>query len=80
MRYMRCKCGKREAWTSMGVPDCAGCPDCNTTLEESPEHHSEPAPHEWREEWTIDKQTGERSQIRVCLRCHRKEPLAQPAA
>lgn len=82
MRYMRCKCGKHAAWTSMGHAECDGCGECNTTLEESPSQHREPAPHDWREEWTIDAQSGERGRERVCLRCMKREviPVTEAAA
>lgn len=69
MRYMRCRCGVNEAWTSMGSPACRGCEACGTTLAESPDGHREPVPHDWREEWKINPVTGERHRERVCLRC-----------
>ena len=75
MRYMRCKCGELTCWTTMGSPQCVGCPKCNTTLAESPEGHDTPAEHDWREEWTIDKATGERGKERVCLRCYKREAV-----
>lgn len=75
MRYMRCKCGKHECWTTMGSPECVGCEVCGTTLDESADQHSAPIDHDWREEWTIDKKTGERGKERVCLRCMKREPL-----
>ena len=75
MRYYRCKCGHRSAWSSLGVAECEGCEKCGTTLAEGPDGHDAPAPHDWREEWTIDKQTGERGKKRVCARCQRKEPV-----
>ncbi len=75
MRYFRCKCGEHTAWSSMGVPSCDGCDTCGTTLAESPNSHTEIQPHDWREEWIIDKQTGERSKQRMCLQCMRKEPV-----
>ena len=60
----------------MGHPSCAGCPDCNTTLEEGPELHRTPSPHDWREEYElVDKQTGATRKIRLCLRCLKKEEV-----
>lgn len=59
----------------MGSPSCSGCEKCNTTLEESPEHHQTPEPHDWREEWTIDPKTGERGKERICLRCYQREAV-----
>lgn len=47
MIYYRCKCGNCQAWSSMGVNPCDGCPECNTTLETGPEHHEEPKPHDF---------------------------------
>lgn len=41
MRYYRCRCGKEEAWTTIGVTACNWCAACGTTLAESPEGHSE---------------------------------------
>lgn len=69
MRYMRCKCGKHESWTTMGSPPCRGCEDCGTTLAEEPEGHTAPIPHDWRDEWKIDPQTGRRWQERFCITC-----------
>lgn len=73
MRYYRCKCGKHQAWSSMGVADCGGCDECQTTLAEGPNGHRDIAPHEWREEWEIDKESGERWKERICLRCMKRE-------
>ncbi len=75
MRYMRCKCGKAECWTSMGSPECNGCNECKTTLAESPTGHRDLAPHEWHEEWAIDKKTGDRWKERVCVRCMKREKM-----
>jgi len=69
MRYLRCKCGKREAWSSMGVPRCDGC-ECGTTLDEHPADHTAPEPHRWGDpEWKLDPKSGERWQVRYCLAC-----------
>ena len=56
MRYMRCKCGERQCWTSMGHADCDGCTTCGTTLEEHPEYHRTPTPHKF--ETKYDEYTG----------------------
>lgn len=77
MRYMRCKCGQSECYTSMGHPRCKGCPHCNTTLEEAPELHREPEPHDWRIEWAVDRKTGEKWQERICLRCMKRERVRE---
>lgn len=48
MQYYRCKCGKAESWTSMGVRQCSGCKECNTTLAQHPDDHKSPVPpHEY---------------------------------
>jgi hypothetical protein len=64
----------------MGHPSCSGCEKCNTTLEEGPESHREPTPHDWREEWAIDQKSGERWQERVCLQCMKRERVEAQAA
>lgn len=63
----------------MGVGECEGCEECGTTFDESPSHHRAPAPHEWREGWRIDSQTGETWKERVCLGCYKRERIP-PAA
>ena len=76
MRYMRCKCGARACWTSMGNPRCDGCEKCNTTLEEYSTDHTEPEAHHWGEpEWRIDPKTGERWQERTCHYCYKREKV-----
>ena len=47
MKSLRCKCGKRVAWTSDSFPDCHGCPDCKTTYADQPDQHKEIQPHTW---------------------------------
>lgn len=80
MIYYRCKCGASESWSSMGVERCFACPQCGSDLATHPEGHSEPLPHEYGPpEWEIDKETGERWQVRRCVMCHRKERI-EPAA
>lgn len=80
MRYMKCRCGKHEAWTTMGSPACRGCDVCGVTLAEGPEGHRTPEPHQWQEEWTIDPQTGERGKKRFCMTCNKHEvlPYSEP--
>lgn len=65
MQYYRCQCGKSQSWSSMSQPPCRGCPECNTTLELSPEFHKTPKPHQYVTRY--DETTGEPYQI--CLRC-----------
>ena len=45
MKYYRCKCGKKTAWSTRGVQDCEGCKECGTTLAEHPEEHKPVADH-----------------------------------
>lgn len=59
----------------MGVAECEGCEKCGTTLDELPAHHRKPAPHEWKEEWTIDPVTGVKGKRRICLNCYKIEVL-----
>lgn len=67
MRYFRCKCGKSEALSSMGVNACQGCPDCKTTLAEAPSGHREIQPHQWVPT-PIETDSGEAFVTR-CARC-----------
>src|SRR3546814_9028228 len=82
MQYYRCKCGKRTAWSSMGVMPCAGCPDCNTTLALGPDSHGEPEPHDFVEETTTTTHNGETitRTRRFCMRCGHREPTAASPA
>lgn len=59
----------------MGVPACIVCEKCGSTLAEGPNSHPDPQPHDWREEWHINKQTGERWKERRCLQCYTKERI-----
>lgn len=78
MRYLRCKCGEHEAWTTDAWPECDGCEKCKTTLAGSATGHGEIAPHDFGEpEWKVDAKTGERWQERRCRRlyCRAKERI-----
>ena len=77
MQYYRCKCGKSEAWTSMGVSECATCKHCGSDLAMGPEGHAEtPAPHEYVAKYNED--TG--IPYEVCRRClRRRVDLEKPA-
>ena len=67
MRYMRCKCGQRTRYTSMGAGrDCEGCRECQTTYAEAPNEHHDLQPHEWRPSY--DERTGE-VRYQVCEKC-----------
>lgn len=66
MIYYKCKCGKSESWSSMGVPACRVCKYCGTTLD-----GSEPIPHDViTEELTVSRNgittTNKRS---YCVNC-----------
>jgi hypothetical protein len=78
MQYYRCRCWRCESWETMSPARCDGCAECHTTLESAPSRHREPSPHEWRTEWVIYQQSGERSQERICLACHTREPVPTP--
>jgi len=69
MRYFRCKCGEKSAWSSMGVALCYVCPKCKSTLAESPQTHQEPELHNF--EIQYDQNTGE--QYKLCWNCMRTE-------
>ena len=46
MKYYRCKCGKWEAWSTLGVVPCDWCEDCQTGPAEYPGRHpAERTPH-----------------------------------
>jgi hypothetical protein len=46
MIYYRCKCGKNEHWSSMGVAPCDFCHACNSTPASGPNGHRDtPTPH-----------------------------------
>ena len=47
MKFYRCKCGRMRSYGSEPPADCQSCPDCKTTLEQSPEDHHAPGPHLW---------------------------------
>lgn len=76
MRYLRCKCGKSEAWTTDGMKPCQGCRDCGTTYAGSPEGHKPLEPHAFVIRY--DSATGEPSK-RMCTNCHQFAPLEDAA-
>ena len=74
MRYYRCKCGKRTAMGSDSPAPCDGCPECGTTLDSHPAHHSTPEPHRWgKPEWEIDAKSGDRWQVQKCQNTYCRE-------
>lgn len=69
MRYMQCKCGKQQAQTSgESLPQCAGCEECGTTYASNAATHQPLIPHDLRNEYTVNRMTGERSVTRRCSR------------
>lgn len=72
MQYYRCKCGKREAWSSMGVTQCQGCPECGTNLTQHPDDHKDPLPHDYS---SHIEQMGPAGpiQVPVCRYCHKTQ-------
>ncbi len=76
MQYWRCKCGKREVWESGETPAlCETCPDCGSTLAQTPDGHQQSVPHDWIT--LYDQQTG--AAYQTCRRCGQKgyEPLVE---
>lgn len=71
MRYLRCQCGKEEAWSSMGSLPCVVCPDCGTTLAESPMGHYHGVHHEVYAEMINDKISAS------CRVCGEKFPIKE---
>lgn len=72
MIYYRCKCGKLESHSSMGVPDCYGCDVCGTTLAAHPSGHRAPKPHDEQGEWRIaDAINGFADYVLRCRNCNR---------
>lgn len=67
MQYYRCKCGRFESWTSMGArPRCEACPDCGTTLAQSPAGHGEPEPHDFSCLEQVETDNGQATLTRCC--------------
>lgn len=48
MITLRCKCGERVLYTSMGTSDCEGCEKCGTTFAGHPDNHKPLQPHDWK--------------------------------
>lgn len=71
MQYYRCKCGESESWGSIGPRQCDRCEKCGTTLNQSPEGHKEPEPHEWVTQY--NERTGKPYEI--CINCMKKKPV-----
>lgn len=70
MRYVRCKCGASEGWTSMGRTRCFACPECGSDMAESPKGHLDPLPHDFSS--SIEQQTEDGPiTVPVCRYCHR---------
>lgn len=71
MRYLRCKCGKSEMWTTDGVYECQGCSECNTIFAGEPKYHKELKLHKPVKRFS--EKTGEFSHYiceTCCARCN----------
>jgi hypothetical protein len=67
MQYLRCECGKREAWSSMGGnPACSGCPECGTTLAMDKSLHLPLEPHKWVQRFKSSDGTRDKD---LCVKC-----------
>ena len=66
MIYRRCKCGKSESFSSMGVQPCQGCDECGTQYAVGPELHEPRVPHEWGTKY--HQNSGK--PYKVCTRCY----------
>lgn len=73
MKYYRCKCGHKTAWSSMGIYLCTTCDDCYSTLGENPDDHPDSIPHDLVSEKNI--LTNSLGTIiktkKYCNRCHK---------
>lgn len=65
MKYLRCKCGKREAWTTDSSYDCQGCSECKTTLAVHSGFHKPLQPHAWEMMYHQGKPYN------ICSVCHK---------
>ena len=70
MQYWKCKCGKSEFYGSgMGPSPCQECPDCHTTVSQSPEGHKRAVPHEFNvHQVETDEGMKPLSRCRWCLK------------
>ena len=69
MQYYRCACGHAEAWGSMPPYPCSGCADCGTTLDQHPQDHRTPEPHDFVP-YPVETAEGDKT-ISRCRWCHR---------
>lgn len=67
--FYRCKCGRAQAWSSMGVSLCDVCPDCGSNLALGPDSHRDPAPHDMALVQEIATDQG-KATITRCRHCH----------
>ena len=71
MQYYRCKCGKAEAWTSMGVSKCSKCGDCGSDLAQGADSHREPVDHNFVASGEVETIDGMKPKPLICEYCHR---------
>lgn len=76
MRYLRCKCGEREMWTTDGVQDCQGCEKCGTTFSGHPDGHNPLQPHQWKTMY--DQNTG--LPYKRCEKCYHVDEVTYKLA
>jgi phage pi2 protein 07 len=68
MIYYRCKCGKKQVWSSIDIPECDGCYKCKTTLVARIELHKRLIPHIFITKY--DENTG--VSYKICQKCGKK--------
>jgi hypothetical protein len=72
MQYYRCKCGKLEAYGSMGPDPCRGCDECGTNLTTHPDFHHPPVPHRY-EAQPVETDEGVKM-LTQCTWCGKHKP------
>lgn len=81
MVYYRCRCGKREVWSSGEMPArCSPCGSCGSVPADSPSAHPDPIPHAFvpedllcscMEDPGVSEETRELHHPSRCSICHR---------
>lgn len=68
MMFYRCKCGKKQVWSSIEISECDGCYRCKTTLVSRSELHKHIIPHDFITKY--DENTG--IAYKICQRCNKR--------
>lgn len=69
MRYLVCKCGKYEFWSSGVSPcKCQGCKECNTNICD----HGPLEEHDWKIKYNSNTGVPDR---RMCSKCFKYEKI-----